>query len=197
MTELELKNLVAENSRQIAEIWALFRETDKQLKENAIQLRQTDNQIKENAIQLKQTDTKIDRLTGKWGTFIEAFLAPGIPKAFQEIGIPIHSTMQRLKKPEMEVDVLGLNDSCLVVVEVKSTLGKEDVDHFLKQLPKFRTAFPEFFQGKDRVVYGAVAGIEVHEQADRLAYQKGLFVLVQKGDTVTIANDEKFKAKTW
>ena len=183
MTELELKNLVAENSRQIAEIWALFRETDKQLKENAIQL--------------KQTDKKIDRLTGKWGTFIESFLAPGIPKAFQDIGIDIHCTMQRLKKTEMEVDILGLNDSCLVVVEVKSTLDNEDVDHFLKQLPKFRTVFPEFFRGKDRVVYGAVAGIEVHEQADRLAYQKGLFVLVQKGDTVTIANDEKFKAKTW
>lgn len=169
MTDLELKNLVAENSRQIAEVWALFRETDK----------------------------KIDRLTGKWGTFIEAFLAPGIPKAFQEIGIDIHCTMQRLKKPEIEVDILGLNDSCLVVVEVKSTLGKEDVDYFLKQIPKFRNVFPEFFQGKDRVVYGAVAGIEVHEKADRYAYQKGLFVLVQKGDTVTIANNAKFKAKTW
>lgn len=176
MTELELKTLVAENSRQIAEIWAMFKETDKQL---------------------KKTDTKIDRLTGKWGTFIESFLAPGIPKAFQEIGIDIHCTMQKLKKPEMEVDILGLNDSCLVVVEVKSTLGKEDVDYFLKQLPKFRTVFPEFFQGKDRVVYGAVAGIEIHEKSDRYAYQKGLFVLVQKGDTVKIANDEKFTAKIW
>ena len=110
MTDLELKTLVTENSKQIAEVWAMIRAVSQQQEK-------TDKQ-------LSQTDRKIDKLTGKWGRFVESFLAPGIPQAFQEKGININCTMQRLKKPEMEVDILGLDHDCLVVVEVKSTLDQ-------------------------------------------------------------------------
>jgi len=191
MTDIELKDMITENYKQIAEVWAMFKETDKKIDKLTAQSSHTDKQ-------LAQTDKKIDKLTGKWGRFVEYFLAPGVPKAFQDKGIDIHCTMQRLKKPAMEIDILGLNNDCLVIVEVKSTLSKEDVDHLLEQLPKFRDIFPEFFQSSAaKTVYAAVAGIEIHEQADRYAFQKGLFVLTQKGDTVKIDNPDNFKPKTW
>lgn len=188
MTDEELRALVAENSKQVAEVWRLFKETDQKMAASNAEVNQ----------KLTATDRKIDRLAGKWGRFVEYFLAPGIPQAFQEIGIAITCTMQRLKKAAMEVDILGLNHDCLVVVEVKSTLGREDVDEFLEALPNFRAIFPEFFPtGISKAVYGAMAGIEIHEKADRYAYQKGLYVLAQKGDTVKVQNDGKFKPKMW
>ncbi|MBF0160270.1 MAG: hypothetical protein HQL58_12185 [Magnetococcales bacterium] len=46
-------------------------------------------------------------------------------------------------------------------------------------------------------VYGAVAGIAIDASADQFAMNQGLFVIVQSGDTVQIANDGDFEPRTW
>ncbi|MFM6660361.1 MAG: DUF3782 domain-containing protein, partial [Microcystis panniformis] len=46
-------------------------------------------------------------------------------------------------------------------------------------------------------LYGAVAGIEIEEGADKYAYRQGLFVLAQRGENVAILNDTDFQPKTW
>jgi len=46
-------------------------------------------------------------------------------------------------------------------------------------------------------VFGAVAGMIIESNADKYAYQKGLFVLKQKGNIVEIVNDENFQPKAW
>ncbi|WP_255527022.1 hypothetical protein [Nodosilinea sp. LEGE 07088] len=38
-----------------------------------------------------------------------------------------------------------------------------------------------------------MAGIEIDAEVDRYAYQQGLFVIKQTGDTVAIANDTVFQ----
>lgn len=50
---------------------------------------------------------------------------------------------------------------------------------------------------RDYKVYGAVAGISFHEDIDRYAYKKGLFVLKSEGGIIRIANDEDFRPKEW
>lgn len=70
---------------------------------------------------------------------------------------------------------------------------KQQIKH-LKQLDKFEAFFPEY---RDRKVLGAVAGIAIDEGADRYAYKKGLFVIGQRGETVCILNDEKFRPTAW
>jgi hypothetical protein len=40
-------------------------------------------------------------------------------------------------------------------------------------------------------------GIEITGEADKFAYQAGLFVLGQAGENVAILNDEKFTPKVW
>ena len=54
--------------------------------------------------------------------------------------------------------------------------------------------FPEYAQ---KQLYGAVAGIEIEEGADRYAYRQGLFVLAQAGETVSILNNPDFEPKNW
>ena len=61
-------------------------------------------------------------------------------------------------------------------------------------LNRFRQFFPEYAQ---KQLYGAVAGIEIEEGADRYAYRQGLFVLAQAGETVSILNNPDFEPKNW
>ena len=44
---------------------------------------------------------------------------------------------------------------------------------------------------------GAVAAMVIPENVGRYAYKKGLFVLCQKGDSMVILNDDKFKPAEW
>jgi hypothetical protein len=55
-------------------------------------------------------------------------------------------------------------------------------------------------------IYGAVAAIEIDAGVDRHAYQQGLFVIKQTGDTVAMvrdrpcgdnANDTSFQPAAW
>ncbi len=183
---------MTETEKAIAEIWALFRETDKKMQE-------TDRKIQELSKNVDRVTKEQESLKAKWGRFVEYILAPGIPEAFQERGIPIHKISQRVKaklpgQGELEVDILGINEEYVLLVETKSTLGNEDVNTCLENLSKFKSFFPEY---ANRKLIGAVAGIEITGNADRYAYQQGLFVLGQCKDNVVIQNDEKFRPKIW
>lgn len=77
-------------------------------------------------------------------------------------------------------------------MEVKSSLGVNDINELIEDLTEFRTFFPEYSQ---KQLYGAVAGIEIEEGADKYAYRQGLFVLAQAGETVSILNNSDFQPK--
>ncbi len=87
-----------------------------------------------------------------------------------------------------------MNGDVAVAIEVKSRLSRQDVADFLARLGKFRQAFPHY---ADYAIYGAVAGIEIDEGVDRYAYQQGLFVIKQTGETVSIANDASLQPVAW
>jgi hypothetical protein len=94
-----------------------------------------------------------------------------------------------------EYDIVLVNDKEVVIIEVKTTVKKEDVDYFLEKLAKVREHLRSLV--KDKKVYGAVAGISFDEGVDRYAYRSGLFVLKSEGGIIRIANDPKFKPKVW
>jgi hypothetical protein len=129
---------------------------------------------------------------------VENMVAPACETIFLKRGIPVHQVSQRVKKrlngQTLEIDVLVTNENHVLVVEVKSSLGVNDVKELQSDLNKFRQFFPEYLQ---KQLYGAVAGIEIEEGADRYAYRQGLFVLAQAGETVSILNNSDFEPKNW
>jgi len=153
----------------------------------------------------KETDRQIARLSkeignlgGKWGRFVENMVAPACETIFLNRGIPVHQVSQRVKKKlngrVLEIDVLVTNENHVLVVEVKSSLGVDNVKELIEDLQEFKEFFPEYNQ---KQVYGAVAGIEIEEGADKYAYRQGLFVLTQSGENVVIVNGAEFQPKTW
>ena len=141
---------------------------------------------------------QIGDLGGKWGRFVENMVAPACESIFLKRGIPVHQVSQRIKKrlggQTLEIDVMVTNENHVLIVEVKSSLGVGDVKELIDDLAQFREFFPEYSQ---KHLYGAVAGIEIEEGADKYAYRQGLFVLAQAGETVSILNNLDFQPKSW
>ena len=196
----------------LAELAMAQRQTDQQLKETDQQLKETDRKILAVSEEVRQVSQEISAvnkqisavnkqigdLGGKWGRFVENMVAPACETIFLKRGIPVHQVSQRVKKrlegQTLEIDILVTNEHHVLVVEVKSSLGVSDVKDLRTDLTQFRQFFPEYAH---KQLYGAVAGIEIEEGADKYAYRQGLFVLAQAGETVAILNNSDFQPKNW
>ena len=100
------------------------------------------------------------------------------------------------KRVVAEADYLLENGEYIMAVEVKTKLTEEDVDDHLERISIIRQH--KTTHGDRRKIVGAVAGGIVAESTLAYAQKKGLFVIVQSGESVTIANlPEWFKAREW
>jgi hypothetical protein len=191
--------LLAELTTAQKETERRFQETERLLKE---QSQETDRLLREQSQEtdrrIREVNKQIGDLGGKWGRFVENMVAPACETLFLKRGIPVHQVSQRIKKrlngQTLEIDVLVTNENHVLVVEVKSSLGVNDVKDLMDDLKRFREFFPEYAQ---KQLYGAVAGIEIEEGADKYAYRQGLFVLAQAGEAVSILNNPDFEPKNW
>jgi len=192
----------------IKEVWQMWKETDRRMekmwKETDKRFKETDEKFKETGEEIKKLSKEINKVLGlftsQWGKLVEALVEPGSVKLFNERGIKVNRSARRIKVKDedgnelMEIDALLENDNEAVVIEAKTQVKVEDVKKFFEKLSNFKKLFPKY---KDTRVYGAIAGIDFEEGADRFAYKNGLFVLKFKEGVVKIANDENFTPKTW
>ena len=176
-------------------VYVGFKETDKKWQE-------TDRKWQETIARLdklsRETDKKIGDLTGKWGQFVEGMVAPAVIRLFAERGIVVTDIARQFERQRgddgIEIDIFAKNGEYVVLIEVKSTLGVDDVNEHLERMAKFARLFPEYH---DLKAIGAVAGIIIPKNVARYAYQQGFFIIAQSGETVTLLNDQKFKPKVW
>ncbi|HIJ84485.1 MAG TPA: DUF3782 domain-containing protein [Magnetococcales bacterium] len=201
------------NAATFEDVWKLFqetaaqmRETDRKFQETDRKFQETDRKIQETAAQMRETDRlvkdvtrQVGNLSGKWGQFVENLVAPGCRTLFAERGIPVHQVHQRIQTNlddgrNMEIDILVVNTDVAVLVEVKSTLTVADVRDHLNRLQQFKEFFPRY---ADCRVIGAVAGIVTEDKAAQFARNQGLFVIVQSGEAVALANEPEFKPRMW
>lgn len=197
----------------LADIYALFQtsqaEADRRFAEADRRLAETnaaadrraaeaDRQMQDLKRIAANTSREVAGLTTRWGQFVENLVEPSVVRLFQERGIEVQETARRMKSQRpgaaMEIDIFAVNGDVAVAIEVKSRLSRQDVEDFLARLGRFRQAFPHYAEYQ---LYGAVAGIEIDAGVDRYAYQQGLFVIRQTGDTVAIANDATFQPAAW
>jgi len=180
------------------DVWKLLAELVEAQKETERCFQETERRFQETERQITRLSKEIGNLGGKWGRFVENMVAPACETLFLNREIPVHQVSQRVRKrldgKTLEIDVLVTNENPVLVVEVKSSLSVDDVKELIKNLTEFRQFFPEY---NHKQLYGAVAGIEIEEGADKYAYRQGLFVLAQRGENVAILNDTEFQPKTW
>ncbi len=184
-----------ENERRAAELERQAAEAKLESERRAAEAERSMAELKRT---VERTSKAVDSLTTRWGRFVEELVEPAVLRLFQEKGIDIKEVYPRARVKRqgiaMEIDILGVDDTDLVVVECKSRLSQDDVDEFIEKLTRFKIAFPHY---QNYRAYGAVAGIEINKGVDRYAYKKGLFVIKPSGDTVAIINDANFQPNTW
>ncbi|MEM9003861.1 MAG: hypothetical protein AAGE59_10085 [Cyanobacteria bacterium P01_F01_bin.86] len=145
-----------------------------------------------------QANQAVNNLSSRWGRFVENIVAPAVLRLFQDRGIAVQEVYQRVRSARanrnLEVDILAVDDDVAVIVEVKSRLTQNDIRQVLNTLSQFKIAFPHYATYQ---IYGAVAAIEIDRDIDTYAYNQGLFVIVQSGDSVEISNTPNFTPQTW
>ena len=172
-----------------------FQETDRRFQETDRRFRETERLLKE---QSQRVDEQLGKLGNRLGEFVEWQVRPAAVRLFQERGIDVTELSSDLSVQKgdegLEIDLLVVNGSEAIAIEVKSKLTQADVDEHLERLNKFKKLLPRYQNLK---ILGAVAAMVTPKEIASYAYRQGLFVIAQSGDNLVILNDQKFKPKAW
>ena len=190
---------VSESQRELSafqkELSASQEKTDRQISELSESQERTDRQIQETRQSIRSLH---DLFTTQWGKLMESLVKGDLVKLLNEKGIEVGGLSQEHSRPfngvEYEFDIIAVNGAEIVVVEVKTTLRPNDVDHFIRKLKDFKKVFPEY---QRNTIYGAVAYLKANQGSDKSAEKKGLFIIRATGSSASIANKEGFQPKSF
>jgi phenylalanyl-tRNA synthetase alpha subunit len=185
-------------------VWTMFQEiarrqaeTDKQIKELS---KESDQRQAESDKLIKELSKNIGGLNNSFGRWAEEMVSAKLWEKFKALGY-VFTRGGPMKfwendRTVAQVDMLLENGGYAMPVEIKSDLTVEDVDEHIDRIAKVRAQLDK--RGDRRKLVGAVAGMVVGENVREYAQKKGLYVLVQSGDTVALAeSSENFKLREW
>jgi len=191
-------------------VWLMFQETDKRFKETdkilTEKFQETDRilteKFQETDNKFKETDKKLNKLeqlfTSQWGKLVESLVEGDVIKILNERGIEVTDTLRRRTGRrdgiDYEFDIIAINGTDIVIIEVKTTLRPGDVRDFLKKLKQAKNWMPEY---SDKNIYGSMAVISEYAVTAAMGEKKGLFVIRATGDSASIINQENFQPKIW
>jgi hypothetical protein len=182
-------------------VWAMFAETDRKFIESAEQIKEVGRRQAENEKLIKELSVNIGGVSRKLGKWSEEMVAASICEKINPFGYEFTECARNKRywengKKVAEVDCFLENGDFVMPAEVKTELTLEDVDEHLERIAKIRFIMDK--RNDKRVIVGAVAAAIVPENVCVYAQKKGLYVLVQSGDSITVAEmSESFKARKW
>ena len=180
-------------------------ETQKQILKTQLQMEESQLQIKESQQRAEKIvadlSKYIEGLCNTLGRFTESLFTNELWMKFIELGFPVtrqsnHMKFCDSKKVLAEVDLFIENEEYAIPVDIKTDLFERHVDDHLERIVIVRNYLNA--RGDNRKLIGAVAGGTVPENVLRYAQNRGLYVIIQNGDSVAIADmPEGFKAHEW
>jgi hypothetical protein len=196
------------------DIWAILEGTARRLEdiakkqddlaekqaETGRQLELTSQQQKLTDRQVKRLSRNIGGMSNSLGKWVEKMVSGNLWEKFNDIGY-VFTKGGSCKFFEdnrvlAQVDVFLENGEYAMPVEVKMELKEEDVDDHIERIEKIRRYMDK--RNDKRKLVGAVAGAIVPDNVMNYAFKKGLYVLVQSGKSIALAEQpEKFQVKTW
>ena len=190
------------SSPEVQEIWGLIKETRESIKDLSASQKETDKQIKELSAETKKTDKGLKKaqqlFETQWGKLMESLVEGELIKLLNEKGIDVDSSSSNMhgihEGQNWEFDIVAVNGTEVVLVEVKTTLKVKDIDYFTNKIKSFTTWKSEY---KGKTIYGAVAYLRSDEHSTKHAEKQGLFVIRATGNSASIINKKDFKPKAF
>ena len=196
----EFDRRMEETNRRMEETNRQMKETDRRMEESN---RKFDRMIEETNRIMRETSKKISELGSRIGEIIENMVGGNIVAKFQALGYDVEDCCRNVSFKNRKLGISGEIDLLLgdgdiaILIEVKTTLETKDVRDHIERMEKFRRWVDARGVDKRRFV-GAVAGAVVDGDAAEIAFQNGLYVIVQSGEAVEImAPPEGFVPKKW
>jgi len=187
------------------EVWAILKETARRQEELARSQEESrrradesQRRIEQNLGELKQN---LGGLGNSLGRLVESMFSAKLSDKLNEFGYLFntqanHKKFRENKRVIAEADFILENGQYAMIVEVKTGLSVDDINEHLERIAIIRRYMDE--HGDNRKLVGAVAGGTVPENVLRYAQKKGLFVLVQNGDSIEVAaTPDGFKPNEW
>ena len=218
-----MKMMTAEQAAKAArgltfeKVWAAMMKSEQEWKEYKQEMRESDRRMeaynrewKEQMAEsdrkwkehMKDLSKKLGGISDSIGDLTESMFRNELWKKFSDIGIPVTRQSENAmfsdhnKRVLTEVDIFMENGDCVIAVEIKTKLRIKDVNEHLKRIEIVRRDLDE--HRDKRKIFGAVACGSVTPKVMEHAHEKGLYVVVQNGESVSIADAPKgFKVREW
>jgi hypothetical protein len=163
--------------------------------------RKTDEALQKTEILIANLSRKFGRLGNSFGDLVEAMFIPNLYEKFNKLGYDFSQQSSNKifienHKQIAEVDIVVENGEFILLVEIKAKLSVDNINEHLERIETVRRYMDR--RNDSRKLIGAVAGGIVSDIIIDYAQQKGLFVIIQSGDSIEIAKmPENFTARTW
>jgi len=165
--------------------------------------RETDRRMKETDRLMKEVCKKISDLGSRTREIIESMIKGNIVEKFQELGYEVteYGCEKSFKNNNLgisgDIDMFLDDGEVAIFIEVEDSLETADVRKHIERLEKYRRHTDTKGVNKRRFI-GAVAGVDVSDDAIRFAQESGLYVIVQSREAVEIVTPPAgFQAKEW
>jgi hypothetical protein len=192
----DLEKAQKETHEAMKEVQKAIKDTQEAHKETEKAIKNTQRNIdglsishKETEKAIKDTQRNIGGLNNTMGSLVERVMTLDLPRKFKPFGFTF-GRITTIKWTDddnniyAEIDGLLENGSQAMVVEVKTTLRREDVDDHLKRMEKVRIYADD--HGDKREFLGAMAAAIIDKDTKRYALSKGFFVIEPSGEDVIV-----------
>jgi len=191
-TQKSVQDTLQNTQRSVQETQNVMQETQRETNESFKKIEKTVEILSKN----------IGGLGNSLGKLTESIIGSELFKKFMEYGYMYKRQAPHIKyydedaKLIAEVDLFLENGDYAMLVEIKTELSIEDINEHLARIEKIR----KYMDARDenRKLVGAVAGGTVSGNVLIYAQRKGLYVIIQNGDSASIAAvPQGFKAREW
>ena len=151
-------------------------------------------------IALKQTQKIVGDIGNRFGDFSEVSLVPDLKEKFRKYNYSFEKTTWHVSIEDYkndihaEIDAMLENGNEAMIVEVKSTLKRNDVDDHVRRMEKVRRYFDS--KNDKRKFFGAIAAMVVDKDTRLYALREGFYLIEPSGESVRIVAPGS-AAKSW
>ena len=187
----------AEMRKSQAEMDRKFQETDRKFQETDRKFQESKKMIDEMSAKVKEIWTQFGNLWITHWEIVEDGIYRNLEKELLRYWIDVHWNVFRNKerKNKWEYDVFAVNDTEMVIVEVKNKFRENQLDEFMNvKLPRFKTLFPQYSSYK---IYGGIWALVMFEEVEQKAKENWLFVFTQTWNIFEAKNPSNFKPKIY
>jgi len=169
-------------------VWAALMETRKNMEEFH---QKTEKSLRKTEKLVADVTKNLGGLGNSLGRLTEALFSSDLCKKFNEIGFMFNEQSRHKEFYQdgnliAEVDSLLENGEYIMLLKIKTELSVSDVDDHIERIEKIRQYMDT--RNDDRILVGAAAGGFVPKNVLKYAQKKGIFVVIQTGEAVAIAD---------